>query len=253
MYMEGFVVFDRAIIMPARTRWSYTELPAGPLAVDASAFTPHTLPAMPPSIQAKSRRRIRGLILAGGGATRFDGRDKALIPLGDKPLLAHVIERLAPQVHTLVLSSNAPPERYADFKLPVLPDRLPGLGPLAGVHAALTAWPDDAIVSVAVDLPFLPIDAVARLRRGGSGDGCRHAAVDNRHVLLVLWPAGIGKQLANFLRHEQSLHAWLTLHSKPVAFDGSDAFDLNINVNTPAELRAAQRRLQQAPAVVDVE
>ena len=205
------------------------------------------------SVSAKTTvdgRRTRGVILAGGGATRLAGRDKALLPLGDKPLLTHVVSRLAPQVDTLVLNSNAPAERYAEFALPVLADKLPGLGPLAGVHAAAATWPDEILVSVAVDLPFLPLDTVARLRRGWSGKSCRHAAVNGRHALVVLWPPGMAAELATFLRHEQSLYAWLTLRSAPVAFTGLDAIDLDININTPAELRAAQRYLAgDAPAI----
>jgi len=193
---------------------------------------------------------LRGLILAGGRGTRLGGCDKALLTLGDKPLLAHVRSRLAPQVDALALSSNAPPERYAEFDIPVVADRLPGLGPLAGVHAAARAWPDEYIVSVAVDLPFLPLDLVARLRRGWSGRDCRHAAIAGRHMLAVLWPPRMADRLEAFLRAEQSVHAWLTLHSTPVAFSGLDAIDLNVNVNTPAELRAAQRYLTgETPAV----
>ena len=199
------------------------------------------------STQSKRPARTHGLILAGGSASRLDGRDKALIPLGGKPLLAHVMARLAPQVDALALSSNAARERYADFDIPVVADRLPGLGPLAGVHAAASLWPEAAIVSVAVDLPFLPRQAVLRLRHGWSGERCRHAAVNNRHVLLVLWPAGVAKRLATFLRHEQSLYAWLTLHSEPIAFDGAEATALNININTPADLRAAEQLIQPEP------
>ena len=41
---------------------------------------------------------IPGLILAGGRGQRMGGGDKALLPLAGRPLLGHVIERLAPQV-----------------------------------------------------------------------------------------------------------------------------------------------------------
>lgn len=206
---------------------------------------------MPPSDSAQtSDLRTRGVILAGGGATRLNGHDKALIPLGDQSLLAHVRSRLAPQVDALALSSNAAPARYAEFGLPVVADRLPGLGPLAGVHAAASVFPDEILVSVAVDLPFLPLDTVARLRRNWSGNGCRHAAIGGRHVAVVLWPPGIAEHLATFLREEQSLYAWLTLHSTPVAFEGLDAIDLDININTPAELRAAERYLRgESPTI----
>ena len=206
---------------------------------------------MPRSAHGRSEgRRTRGLVLAGGGATRFGGRDKALIPLGGKPLLAHVLTRLTPQVHTVALSSNAPAERYAEFKLPVVADRLPGLGPLAGVHAVASTWPNEIILSVAVDLPFLPLDTLAHLTRGWDGSHCRHAAVGGRHMLAILWPPGTAPRLAKFLQEERSVHAWLTLHSTPVAFEGLDAIDLDVNLNTPAELRAAERYLQGDPSSV---
>lgn len=205
---------------------------------------------MHPGAAQTSDVPLRGLILAGGTGTRLGGCDKALLTLGDKPLLAHVRSRLAPQVDVLALSSNAPAEHYAEFDMPVVADRLPGLGPLAGVHAAARTWPNEYIVSVAVDLPFLPLDLVARLHRGWSGRDCRHAAIGGRHALAVLWPPGTAARLEAFLREEQSVYAWLTLHSTPVAFDGLDAIDLNVNINTPAELRAAQRYLMgETPAL----
>ena len=205
---------------------------------------------MPIGAHQTSDVPLRGLILAGGTGSRLGGCDKALVALGDKPLLAHVRSRLAPQVDALALSSNAPAERYADFDIPVVADRFAGLGPLAGVHAAACVWPNEAIVSVAVDLPFLPLDLIARLRRGWSGTNCRHAAIAGRHMLAILWPPGIADRLEAFLSREQSVYAWLTLHSTPVAFDGLDAIDLNVNINTPAELRAAQRYLLGESAAI---
>jgi molybdenum cofactor guanylyltransferase len=37
---------------------------------------------------------VIGIVLAGGKSSRMGGGDKALVPLGGRPLLAHVIERL---------------------------------------------------------------------------------------------------------------------------------------------------------------
>jgi molybdopterin-guanine dinucleotide biosynthesis protein A len=45
---------------------------------------------------AISRDRLRGVILAGGRATRMGGGDKCLLTVAGRPLLAHVIDRLGP-------------------------------------------------------------------------------------------------------------------------------------------------------------
>ena len=49
---------------------------------------------------------IAGIILAGGLARRMGGGDKAMLSLSGRPLLAHVIDRLAPQVAEIALNAN---------------------------------------------------------------------------------------------------------------------------------------------------
>ena len=51
---------------------------------------------------------VIGLLLAGGRATRMGGGDKCLRLLAGRPLLAHVIERLGPQVSLLLVNANRP-------------------------------------------------------------------------------------------------------------------------------------------------
>src|SRR5207248_11502168 len=90
------------------------------------------------------------------------GGDKALRVIGGVPLLERVIERMRPQVETLVLNANGDPARFASFGLPQVPDSVPDYaGPLAGVLAGrdwtAAPCPDRArVVSVATDPPFPP-------------------------------------------------------------------------------------------------
>ena len=49
---------------------------------------------------------ITGLVLAGGMGRRMDSRDKGLVKFRGKAMAAHVIERLAPQVDSLILNAN---------------------------------------------------------------------------------------------------------------------------------------------------
>jgi molybdopterin-guanine dinucleotide biosynthesis protein A len=81
-------------------------------------------------------QRIGDVILAGGKSSRM-GTDKALMPLAGKPLLAHVIARLAPQVSDLILSANGDLSRFHSFRLPVVPD---SFGDYPGPLGGLLAW-----------------------------------------------------------------------------------------------------------------
>ena len=109
---------------------------------------------------------IVGVLLAGGLARRMGGGDKCLRPLAGKTLLARVIERVAPQVGTLILNANGDPARFADYDVPVVADVVEGYaGPLAGILTALDWAAENAphsplVASFATDAPFLPRDLV---------------------------------------------------------------------------------------------
>ena len=49
---------------------------------------------------------IIGIVLAGGRSRRMGGGDKCLLPLAGRPLLAHVIERLKPQISELIVKAS---------------------------------------------------------------------------------------------------------------------------------------------------
>ncbi|MEZ5686863.1 MAG: NTP transferase domain-containing protein, partial [Paracoccaceae bacterium] len=98
------------------------------------------------------------------------GIDKALLPLMGRPLVDHVLTRLAPQLGPIAISANGNPARFEPWGLPVLRDGFMGEGPLAGLMAGL-GWAEaqgaKALVTVAVDTPFVPADLVARLAGRG--------------------------------------------------------------------------------------
>ncbi len=189
------------------------------------------------------RNNIVGVILAGGRSSRLGGEDKTLRPLSGRPLIEHVIARLRPQVDRLALNSNADPDLFKHYDLPVIPDRLTGFrGPLAGIHAGLSGYPDAAVVTVAVDLPFLPRDLVANLTRDWDGRRCRYASCDGQHRLAILWPPGMAGAVEDWLSTGQaSVHGFLAAHGEPVAFPRADCDALDINLNTPEAFRDAEK------------
>ena len=207
-------------------------------------------------IVAKSRRDGKaatlGLILAGGAGRRMGGADKAGLMLAGRPLLAHVTARLGPQVTALALSANGDPGRFAAFGLPVLADPIPARpGPLAGILAALgwaqERWPEIAdLLVVPVDTPFLPGDLRARLDAARRAAGARiaiAASAGRLHPAVVLLPAdaGLAEALAAGLaRGERRVGAFFTAHGAAIADYGDLAPDPFRNLNTPADLAAAE-------------
>ena len=108
---------------------------------------------------------LAGVILAGGRSRRMGKAVKALLPLGDKPLLRHVIDRVNPQVDELLLSVERTAETFEVFGLPQVADPEPDSGPLAGLFAATQKMSPghDWLLLVPCDAPFVPLDLAARL------------------------------------------------------------------------------------------
>lgn len=102
---------------------------------------------------AISRSDCAALILAGGKSSRM-GRCKALLPLEGRTFLQRLTGALDGFPH-LYLSANDP-ALARGFPGTAVADRYTGAGPLAGLHAALSAsrWP--YLFCVPCDLPLLP-------------------------------------------------------------------------------------------------
>lgn len=190
-------------------------------------------------------QRIIGILLAGGRSTRMGGRDKALLPVHGEPLLQHLARRLRPQVDALAINSNADPAAFAGFGLPVIADRLPDFpGPLAGLHAGLTGYPDALVLAVSVDTPFIPDDLAARLRRGLNDQPCAVASDDTRHTLALLCRPEAARPLDDYLdAGGRSVRDFLDRHATMVVFDQPRDRGLFMNLNTPDDLARAEREM----------
>lgn len=183
-----------------------------------------------------------GLILAGGRSQRMHGRDKALLVIHGQTFLAHAKQRLSPQVDVLALNSNTQADIVSSYGLPVIPDRLPGfLGPLAGIHAGLAQYPHDHVLTVAVDLPFLPFDLVTRLHAGLGTKACSYASDGERHALALLWRPEMAASVQEYLESgKRNLKEFLAEHGQAVRFDQPRDRGLFCNINTPEELARAE-------------
>jgi len=190
--------------------------------------------------------KITGVILAGGQGRRMGGVDKGLQPLRGRPMVAWVIERIAPQVDEVLINANQNIERYRALGHRVIPDEIAGYaGPLAGLHRGLTEAAHDLVATVPCDSPFLPRDLVVRLRAALEREQAEIAVAKTGaqpHPVFCLCRRRVLPGLTDFLAAGgRKIDAWYAnLEVIEVAFDDNpDAFS---NINTGEELRAFETR-----------
>jgi molybdopterin-guanine dinucleotide biosynthesis protein A len=207
-----------------------------------------------------------GVVLAGGEGRRMgEGVRKPLRLLGSKSMVAHVVDRLRPQVMDLVVVANDRDPAFKRLGAPVIADppdirraaREEGrrLGPLAGILAGME-WSlkhhphANWILTAPADVPFLPLDLSVRL--------CGHMHVPEPDVLVVrhgrhrepslgVWSVKLVHDLRRAILDEgirrvgqfaeRHAHAELVWPGDPAPF---------MNVNTPEELKTAEARLARA-------
>lgn len=188
------------------------------------------------------------VILAGGEGRRMGG-DKPLARLGGATLIDHALRWAAGQGLPVAVSVRDAGQVAGTRASRLIHDR-PGVeGPLAGVLGALDHGLQaglDAVVTVAVDMPFLPTDLAARLL-DAAGDGAAVAASGGRwHPACACWPvAGMARIARPGARDFGSLRGALgLLGAVPVDWPCAQPDPFG-NINDPADLAAAQRWFQK--------
>ncbi len=198
--------------------------------------------------------KVAGVVLAGGLSRRMGGGDKALLTLGGRPILDHVISRAAPQVSHLMLNANGDAARFAEFGLPVIADVVEGhKGPLAGVLTglewAVSEHPECAwVASFASDAPFLSPDLVARLLAAIETDGADMAcaaSAGRHHPVFGLWPVALAGDLRHAVIDEEirKVDVWTARYSLAVADFAVTPMDPFFNTNRPEDLAEAEALL----------
>lgn len=195
-------------------------------------------------------RTIQGLLLAGGRARRMGGQDKGLLTVAEQPLVHWTLKRLQAQVPIVHINANRQLARYRQFGCPVIADKIGGFaGPLAGIHAGMTAATSEWLVTVPCDSPFFPDDLTARLSAASDTADIAVAVADGRpQPVFMLVKTALAEDLADFLtKGDGKIARWYGRHKHAeVPFADGRAFD---NINTPAELLAAAERLAPDHAV----
>ena len=106
-------------------------------------------------------KEITGVVLAGGKSSRF-GSNKALSIYNETTtFLQQTIARLRPFVQEVVIAGSRP--EYNDIGIPVLADKIEGIGPLGGIYTALEYSRTPWILVMTCDMPFVTDEVIAYL------------------------------------------------------------------------------------------
>ncbi|HIJ95685.1 MAG TPA: formate dehydrogenase accessory sulfurtransferase FdhD [Desulfuromonadales bacterium] len=119
------------------------------------------LAACPERVRISLQPRITGVILAGGESRRM-GSNKALLTINGERMVESAYRRMAGLFDEILLITNTP-ERYDFIPCRKVGDLYPGMGPLAGIHAALTSCATERVFVIACDMPNLKPQVVRML------------------------------------------------------------------------------------------
>jgi len=178
-------------------------------------------------------------ILAGGAASRLDGRDKGLEPLAGKPMIEWVVAACPPSAE-LVIVANRNLDEYAHYGRAVA-DTEPGFpGPLAGVASALGAATTSRVLTLPVDCPDAPPDLAERLAialdAGNASAAVAHDG-ERRQPLFALYRSGLAAAATAGAKAGQGVWEWQE-SIRAVEVDFAHRRRQFHNLNTPEEFAA---------------
>jgi molybdopterin-guanine dinucleotide biosynthesis protein A len=190
---------------------------------------------------------VTAVILAGGGGSRMQGSDKGLVELAGRPMIAHVIAAIQPQVHDIIISANRNLAQYRQLGLEVVSDEAASFeGPLAGLRRAMSVCTSPLLACVPCDAPLLPRDLVERLAAALHAQGTRAAvAHDGQRLqpLFGLFATNLLDNLDAYLQQgDRKTELWIKAIPAAVV-DFSHEADAFRNINTPADISAMEAEM----------
>ena len=191
---------------------------------------------------------VTGVVLAGGQGRRMGGSDKGLVTIDCAPMIQYVLQRLAPQVNSILINANRNQNTYARFGLPVISDTISGFaGPLAGMATALEKAKTRWVLTVPCDSPLLPNDLVQRMYSQVTDAGAEIGVADDgqrMHPVFTLLQRDLLPSILAFLeRGERKIDRWFAEHHTCIV-DFSDCAEAFLNVNRLEDKTMIEDRLK---------
>jgi molybdopterin-guanine dinucleotide biosynthesis protein A len=111
--------------------------------------------------------KATAIVMAGGGSRRM-GTDKSMLPINGRPLIERICRQLRNGFEQILISADQV-EKLAFLGVEIVPDKVPGQGPLMGIASALGASASDLNFVVACDIPNIELRYVRRMLSQAAG------------------------------------------------------------------------------------
>lgn len=101
-----------------------------------------------------NKNELTGIILSGGNSSRM-GSEKGLVSFRGNPLVSYSIKALEPLCGKILLSANTDFEKYKQFNLRIIQDKVSGIGPMGGLISCLEQSQTHHNLVLSCDAPFI--------------------------------------------------------------------------------------------------
>lgn len=187
-----------------------------------------------------TRKKINGIILAGGKSSRM-GSDKALLLYKNKTFLEHVVSAIKPLVDDILIISNNK-EHQVD-NCTTIPDLILNSGPIAGIYTGLENSNTENNLVLSCDIPLVQSSILEFIIKNNELDKDVIQIIDDRNSMPLI--ALYKKRIAPFLLSElktgerRLIRSINKLNKKNISVT-KDQHNHLININTVADLKTLE-------------
>lgn len=193
-----------------------------------------------------SSTKVTAVILAGGRATRANGKNKGLLLLHKKPLIEHILEKIGKQVRDVIINTNSNLSDYQRYNFPVIEDNDPQfLGPLSGLKSVAPYIQTPYLITLPCDTPFIPTNFVSKMFLQLEKEQKKLAVVNNgrqQNLFMLLHRDQLNSVDEYLSSGKRSVYGWIEQHDT-TQVDFTDQADSFRNINTLEALNTAHEKI----------
>lgn len=191
---------------------------------------------------------IGGAVLAGGENSRFNGKIKANMQVGNRPIIQNTLDLLDAIFSKNIIVTNNSAEFSYLGEYEMIADIYKKVGPLGGIHAALKSTSLEALFIVAGDMPGLSDSLIREMTEYYLSHDCEVLIPEydkNIEPLHAIYGISILEKLDAFLSesHRYSIREFLKLIEVGYFDVNKAGFDKSVfaNINTPEDFKKLDR------------